>query len=435
VDETLVSLAADCRSFDPALPTAVYKLLGLNSAISLRFIPTSSLARCWQGAGRSSRYLAKRKGPSSRAMSRTVGILLAGTHGWSRSAFDRLIPRALLPVAHQPLIWYGLSWLEREGVREIAVCGNRETSVIRTWVGSQVAPEVKVSYHQDPMPRGAAGSARDAALATTADTFVIADGTAIPNADLRDLLLRHRSSGACVTVVVHSEARPNGDACLHVPAGAYVFARRAFDHVPARGFCDIKETLVPRLYGAGERIIAYETATAPPRVLDSATYMAVNEWMVEHLVGRGEERGGYITRQSALVHREAFIADDAALVGPVLVGPGARILSGAVVVGPTSVGREATVGRGVLVSRSAVWRRSVIGDRAVADRCIVADNAVVAPDAQMQRRVVTLDPDSMRPPSAPELSAYPHKRFALDFGMRRGRLVMGASSLRLPAAE
>jgi mannose-1-phosphate guanylyltransferase len=285
------------------------------------------------------------------------------------------------------------------------------------------------------MPRGAAGSARDAALATTADTFVIADGTAIPSVDLRDLLAKHRSSAACVTVVVHSEARPNGDASLHVPSGVYVFARRAFDHVSERGFCDIKETLIPQLYSAGERVVAYETAAAPPRVLDSATYMAVNEWMVEQLVGKGEERGGYITRQSALVHREAFLADDAALVGPVLVGPGARILSGAVIVGPTSIGREATVGRGVLVSRSAVWRRSIIGDQAVADRCIVADNAVIAPEAQMLRRVVTLDPEARRPDSAAELSAYPPRRFAFDFGMRRGRLVLGPSSLRLPAAE
>jgi NDP-sugar pyrophosphorylase family protein len=283
------------------------------------------------------------------------------------------------------------------------------------------------------MPRGAAGSARDAALATTADTFVIADATAIPNADLRDLLERHRSSEACVTVVVHAEARPNGDASLQVPAGVYVFARRAFDQVPDRGFCDIKETLIPQLYSAGERVVAYETATAPPRVLDSATYMAVNEWQVEHLVGKGEERDGYITRGSALVHREAFVADDAALFGPVLIGPGARILSGAVVVGPTSVGREATVGRGALVSRSAVWRRSVIGDQAVADRCIVADDAVVAPGAQMLRRVVDLR--SSGQDSAHEVSAHPHRRFASDVGMRRGRLVFGASSLRLPAAE
>ena len=67
----------------------------------------------------------------------TTGILLAGTHPWSNSAFD-LLPRCLLPVAHRPLIWYGLSWLHREGIREVAVCGNRETRVLQSRLARHV---------------------------------------------------------------------------------------------------------------------------------------------------------------------------------------------------------------------------------------------------------------------------------------------------------
>jgi NDP-sugar pyrophosphorylase family protein len=368
-------------------------------------------------------------------MSRTVGILLAGTHPWTRSAFDRLTPRALLPVAHRPLIWYALSWFQREGLPEVAVCGNRETRALRSFLDRYPLLEVGVSYHEDPMPRGAAGSARDAAMATNADTFVIADGTAIPNVDLQDVLLRHASSGACITVVLHSEARSNGNPPLHVPTGTYVFARRAFEHVSERGFCDIKETLIPRLYTAGERIISYEATTAPPRVIDSTTYMAVNEWMVEHLVSQGEEPSGYVTRQAALVHQEAFVAADAALVGPVLVGPGARILPGAVVVGPTSIGRDATVGRGATLSRSAVWRRAVVSERAVADRCIVADDAVVAPGSRILRGVVTVDWEaSPKPDMFREQLSRSHK-IVLDVGFRVGRFMLGTNSLRSPAAE
>ena len=63
------------------------------------------------------------------------------------------------------------------------------------------------------MPRGAAGSLRDAAAASDADTFVVADGTAIPTAELRDLLMAHHASGAAVTVVVHSEPGRNGNPC------------------------------------------------------------------------------------------------------------------------------------------------------------------------------------------------------------------------------
>lgn len=366
---------------------------------------------------------------------RTTGILLAGTHPWSNSPFD-LLPRTLLPIAHRPLISYGLSWLHREGIREVAVCGNRETRVLQSRLARHVPQGMTVSYHEDPMPRGAAGSARDAALATEAQTFVVADGTAIPNVDLSDLLLKHHTSGACVTVVVHSEARRNGNPALNVPSGIYVFTRRALDAVPTQGFCDIKEKLIPQLYAAGERIVAYEAAAATPRVLDATTYMAVNEWMVEHLVRNGEEQDGYVRSGVGLVHRDAFIASDAAIVGPVLVGPGARILSGAVVVGPTSIGREATIACGVLVSRSAVWRRSIIGEHAIADRCIVADDAVIDAGTRTFRGVVMADRRSDSETDwVAQQALHLSKRPALEVGARLGRLVFGASWSRSPAAQ
>jgi NDP-sugar pyrophosphorylase family protein len=370
----------------------------------------------------------------SSVFDQTTGILLAGTHPRSGSPFG-LLPRTLLPVANRPLLWYGLSWLHREGIRNVAVCGNRETRLLQSRLARHVPLGLTVSYHQDPMPRGAAGSARDAASAIAGETFVVADGTAVPNLDLSDLLLKHHASGACVTVVVHSEARRSG-AALQVPSGIYVFTRRALEAVPIHGFCDIKETLIPMLHRAGERIVAFETAAATPRVLDASSYMAVNEWMVERLIEDGEEQYGYVKARNGLVHQDAFVADDAVLVGPVLVGPGARILSRAVVVGPTSIGREATIGCGGLVSRSAVWRRAVVGDNAIADRCIVTDDAIVAPGTQTFRGIVAGNRRSNAAPDWVERQALLEpKNVALEGGARLWRLVFGASWSRSPAAQ
>ena len=68
---------------------------------------------------------------------------------------------------------------------------------------------------------------------------------------------------------------------VQVPSGMYVFNREALDVVPGRGFYDIKEHLIPQLYRSGERVIAYPSEGASPRVLDASSYLAVNEWMVE----------------------------------------------------------------------------------------------------------------------------------------------------------
>src|SRR4051812_14937743 len=146
-----------------------------------------------------------------------TGIILAGTHPWTNSAFDTL-PRTLLPVAHQPLIWYGLSWLHNGGVSDVAVCGNRETRLLQSRLPRYVPVGLRVSYHEDPMPRGAGGSARDAATTFETETFVVIDGTSIPTVDLTELLATHRDSGASVTVVVHSEARGTGNGRIDIPS-------------------------------------------------------------------------------------------------------------------------------------------------------------------------------------------------------------------------
>jgi mannose-1-phosphate guanylyltransferase / phosphomannomutase len=328
------------------------------------------------------------RAPITRDPVAPTGIILAGTHPWSNSTFDALLPRPLLPIAHRPLISYSLSWLKNSGVDRVAVCGNRETRLLQTRLVNHVPSGMSLSYLEDPMPRGAAGSARDAALADIAESFVVADGTSIPNVDLPGLLAFHRNSGAAATVVVHEEAREGGKAGLRAPTGIYVFERRALDIVPGRGFYDIKEHLIPRLYAMGERVVMYASHGPAPRVLGASTYLSVNEWVIEQLLASEDTPAGYVRIGRSLVHSEASVASDAVLGGPILIGPGVRVLSGAVVIGPTSLGRNVTVKSGALVSRSAIWRRSIVGANASADRCIVADDAVVGAEERAFRTVV-----------------------------------------------
>jgi NDP-sugar pyrophosphorylase family protein len=364
----------------------------------------------------------------------TIGVVLVGTHPWTNTAFDRLPPRALLPVAHRPLIAYALSWLRDGGIGAAAVCANRETQILESRLHRHVPHGLKVSYLEDTMPRGAAGALRDAADATDADTFVVTDGTAIPNVDLADLLAAHQGRGAAATIVSHSEPDRHGKPAVQVPSGIYVFSRRALASVPERGFHDIKENLIPQLHRSRERVCAYTAEHPSPRVMDASSYGAVNEWMVEHLVATRTVPEGYVLSGSCLFHREAVIARNATFVGPVLVGPGARITSTAVVVGPTSIGRDAIVGPEVLVSRSAVWRRCVLHEQAVADRCILADESVLAPRTHAFGQVVAAAPSTTG--LAREALQEIRERASIDRLRKLSRAVLNSAVWsRFPAAQ
>lgn len=319
----------------------------------------------------------------------TSGVVLAGTYPWANSPFDQLSLRPLVPVAHRPLISFALSWLHGGGVRNVVVCGNRNCRGLEAPVRRQFGQELDLNYLEDPMPRGAAGCVRDAAMESDSQTFVVTDSSAIPNVDLAQLLETHRESGAVATVVVYPEAIGAGESMLRVPTGVYVFDRRALEPIARQGFVDIKEHLIPRLVRQRERVATFVAKDATPRVLDAETYLAVNDFATHALTGTTPRvDGAFLRWEDALIHREATIAADVVLAGPVLVGPCANIRSGAVVIGPSSIGCDVTIDEGALVSRSAIWRRAHVQARAVVDRSIVADDAVVAHDGHAYRSVV-----------------------------------------------
>jgi NDP-sugar pyrophosphorylase family protein len=301
------------------------------------------------------------------------GIVIAGTYPAAGSALDALVPRPLLPVAQQPLITYALRWMQRAGVAHGTVCANSAARSIRTRLDAATLG-MGLDYLEDWNPRGAAGCVRDAGTRREADTYVVADGTAVPEVDAAELLERHVASGAVLTVVVGADA--SGRLC---PSGVYVFDRRAFDFIPADGFQDIKERLIPRLYEAGQHVGTHVARAVAPRVVNTDTYLALDQWAVERAAQAPDVARGFRVCGEAVVHESTRVDPSARLLGPMLLGPGVSVQSGATLVGPLSLGPGTSVCKGAVVSRSVVWSRCVVGDEALVDRCMLADGARIAP--------------------------------------------------------
>jgi NDP-sugar pyrophosphorylase family protein len=304
------------------------------------------------------------------ASPRVHGIVLAGAYP-GHCALDQLIPRPLLPVAQKPLITYSLRWMEG-GLRAATICANSVARPIRHALKGH-STRMRLGFLEDWSPRGAAGCARDAGLRTDADTFVVADGTSVPVLDLKELVAGHIAMQATLTVVVGADA-----AGRLRPSGIYVFDRKALTFVPEDGFQDIKERLIPRLYGAGEHVATHMAPGLSPRVVSTDTYLALNQWALER-AALHEGLDGFQSQGGAFVHESATVDPSARLLGPVLVGPKASVGAGATLVGPVSVGEGTRVGQRAVVSRSVVWNGCDVGDGAFVDRCMLADGVRVSP--------------------------------------------------------
>ncbi|MCP4246721.1 MAG: NDP-sugar synthase [bacterium] len=321
------------------------------------------------------------------------GIILAGVHAWGDCVLEECVARPLLPVAARPLIWHVLSWIRDGGVVESVVCGNSDTTTLRRALGNGEALDTSLSYSEDVMPRGPAGCARDAAMDLEAETFVVVEGTIVPRIDLAALLDAHADSKAAVTLVVSqaesAKGRPHGG---QEPAGIYVFTRAVLEGVPASGYQDIKETLIPSLYHRGQRVATHVVpANSIRRITDAASYLNMNMWAVQELAHGPGTPEGYVDINGAWLHGSAKVHPTARLVGPVLVGPGSVIESDAMIVGPTTIGGECSIGRQALISRSAVWERCRVGPGAVIDHSILTDQASVDA-ALVVRKTVCVSP-------------------------------------------
>jgi mannose-1-phosphate guanylyltransferase len=332
---------------------------------------------------------------------KTSGVVLAGQYTWRDSRFDRLSPRPLLPVANRPLFSYAVDWLKAGGLEEITLGVNAETTrdVAAALADQSGAPGLRL--HADRTARGPAGSLRDATIDTDAETVVVVDGTSVPAADLGPLLACHHAEDAAATVLVHPEPGQSASCGRYLPGGVYVVSRRAVELVHPRGFQDIKEGLLPRLYRSGERTAAYVAGDSSPRALDAPSYLALNDWVLERLAALPPV-DGYRAHGSAQCHDSARVSPDAVFVGPVRIGPGAQVLGDATLVGPTSVGPHSLIGPGALVSRCAVWRGSSVGEDSVADRCILPDGSVLGAREWALGQVLEPAPGGRRAAAAAE---------------------------------
>lgn len=287
-----------------------------------------------------------------------IGIILAGTHDWSAGGLDALVPRPLAPVVNLPLIVHLITWFARAGIDTIILCVNRDGDAFRRLLGDGSGLHVDLYYHEDRMPRGPAGCAKDAIAMFPADRYLIAEANSIPCVKPSDLFASMDESNLDGVVVVGDSERSRvlGEQPAR-PLGVYLLKRAALDLAPSKGFEDIKEGLLPRLHEKQLRTQRYFVGKAAPRLHDVPSYLQLNRWALRELI---TVEGGPVAATGAVVAPTARLAPDARISGHCLIGDHSEIGAGAVLVGPVVIGRRCFVGAGAVVRNCVLWDGSEV---------------------------------------------------------------------------
>jgi mannose-1-phosphate guanylyltransferase len=306
-------------------------------------------------------------------------VVLVGGFGTRLRPLTNTVPKAMLPIAHVPLLVRLIGQLEAGGVDHVTLAlGFLPEPFVAAFPDGRCGG-VELGYAIEPEPLDTAGAIRFAAdHAGIDDTFVVANGDVLTDLSIADLVAAHRAADAEATIHLIGVEDPSAFGVVElddsgrivrfvekpppgtepsnlINAGTYVLEPSVLERIPLGERSSIERDTFPAIASAG-RFYA----------------LATDDYWID--AGRPDL---YRQANLDLVNgRRAEVCDP--------IGPGARLAATARVV--DSVVGDAEVGADATVTGSVVLSGAIIGAGAVVEDSIVA--GTVGPESVVVRTVV-----------------------------------------------
>jgi mannose-1-phosphate guanylyltransferase/phosphomannomutase len=319
----------------------------------------------------------------------------------------------MVPVVDRPAIVHIMDLLKRHGITEVVITLQYLASVIQENLGDGATFGMKIHYTVEESPLGTAGSVRLGAEWLD-DTFGVISGDALTDFDLTAAARYHEQHKAAATIVLKRMPNPleYGVVILDdegrvrqfqekpswgevfsdtVNTGIYILDPKVFDYYDMGQVYDFSNNLFPLMLEKGEPMYGYiaegywcDVGSIPDYIVSTADYL---EGQVNvSRMGRETEPGSRIW-----VEDEVEIARDAQITGPVYIGPGVKIKSGAVVRGPAVIRDFTIIDSRATIDRAIIWRNCYVGERAEVRGAILQTQVNVKPQAMIFEGAVVGD--------------------------------------------
>jgi D-glycero-D-manno-heptose 1,7-bisphosphate phosphatase len=157
-------------------------------------------------------------------------IILVGGRGTRLAALYGDVPKALVPVAGEPVLARQLAMLRREGIRDVTlVCGHLARQ-IKDYCGDGEAFGMRIDYYTEAQPLGTAGALFHLDLR---EDFLLLNGDLVFDVDLGSMRGFHERNGAQATLFAHPSTHPFDSTWIGADAKGRVTAFCRADERPA----------------------------------------------------------------------------------------------------------------------------------------------------------------------------------------------------------
>ncbi len=317
------------------------------------------------------------------------GLLLAGGHGTRLRPLTFNGNKHMIPIANQPMLFYGLNHFKEAGVREVAIILGPITEGIREAVGDGSAFGLKVTYLVQGEPKGLAHAVLIAREFLGDDPFLMYLGDNLLEQGPKEYLEAFRSGHPSAVVGAVPVEHPGHYGVVEVDAAGKIVS---IEEKPAEPRSNLALVGVYLFTPEVHDVIAGLTPSHRGELEITDAIRGLNERTgrveVVRLWGWWKDTGqvGDILEANALVlgsrppsffENHAEVRPRARIIGAVRAGPGTVIEDGVTIRGPTVLGSGVRLEEGASVGPFAS-----IGDRGIVRKATVT-RSILLEDVQV----------------------------------------------------
>jgi mannose-1-phosphate guanylyltransferase len=216
--------------------------------------------------------------PSGPSVPAQAMVLAAGQGMRLRPLTERM-PKCMVRLGGKPLLEYGIRWLRKHGVTELAINVHHLPEAVTEYFGDGRRWDVHITYSFEQEPLGTAGGVKRMASFFHGPFFVWY-GDNLSTCRLDHLWEQHLARRSPVTIALHHredpthggivgldaqdritrflEKPPLSEVFSHwVNAGIYVLEPAVLDAIPAGRVVDFGRDVFPAMLAAGDALYGY----------------------------------------------------------------------------------------------------------------------------------------------------------------------------------
>lgn len=312
-------------------------------------------------------------------------IILSGSRDFGRCPLASDLPLGLWPVMDRPVVEHLLESLETQNIAQVTICSNGDCEILESSISYNGSMEL--NFMDEELPLGTAGCIRDAIGDDKDSLFLIIHTGIISIPEIGKITAAHLKSKASLTVMLTEDRQSVIQTAYHLPE-VFICTHELIKHIPAKGYFDIKEELIPAMIRGGDKVNAEKFSAPVISFHDREGYLQAISDFLHNCASQKGDIDQLKLNDNIWLADTAKLGNNARVYGPAAIMDNAVISRDAIIFGPATIGKNVSIGSKAVVEKSAIFDNSTIGDDCHIKNSIIASKTEVPAGVDITNQAV-----------------------------------------------